>query len=153
MPQTKKPAGASPPTGQAPGNHPRKANIMLHAESHEVKLVEAQLAAIEDASSRVWAVARDDSGNKGNLLKAALDLVGAIAGAKVALAHLVSSAEMRGDLAHLDADEDVDFEAMIDAQYDAWRDAQDLRYDAESDFERPYVPGSVVLEAADYIPF
>lgn len=44
-------------------------------------------------------------------------------------------------------------EREIDRQYDAWRDKQDLRYDAESDFERPYVPGSVVLEAADYIPF
>lgn len=127
---------------------------MLLAESYEVKSVEKQLAAIEDASSRVWAIARDDSGNKGNLLKAALDLVGAIAGAKVALSHLVNSEEMRSDLAEIaDADADVDFDAMIDAQYDAWRDAQDLRYDAESDFERPYVRGSVVLEAADYLPY
>lgn len=121
---------------------------MIVAESYEVKQVEAQLAAIEDASERVWAVALSDTGNKGNLLKAALDLVGAIAGAKSALTFLVKSVpdlasdaeraavakwqheEISRDMAELGLDADVDFETLIDAQYDAWRDGQDEKADA-----------------------
>lgn len=120
----------------------------LVAESYEVKMVEKQIEAIEDASSRVWAIARDGSGNKGNLVAAALDLAGAIAAAKTALTFLVKSVpdlarddereavrrwqheEISRDAAEFGLDADVDFEAMIDAEYDAWRDGQDEMADA-----------------------
>jgi hypothetical protein len=124
---------------------------MIVAESYEVKLVESQLAAIEDASERVWAVATDDTGNKGNLLKAALDLVGAINGARAALALLAaakSEAESNVDV-NFETESDDAYDAWIDGQYEAWLDGQYQRYESKN----AYVPGSVKLEAADYLPF
>lgn len=98
------------------------------------------VAAQVDGESLILGETRnDEAAAEGKYtLRTVIPLQEAIAIAKAVLAAQEAQAEYEFWL-----------EREIDRQYDAWRDGQDLRYGVEA----AYVPGSVALEAADFLPY